>query len=92
MITGDKEREIKGYLMIDRLGEGRCWTEPFEGTETEGIKIVGMPIGYFGDNSPAFIEHRKNGVVIKTVNCADVSEIQFWIHIEPYDPIKEGHE
>ncbi len=86
MISGNKEREIKSYIMIDRLESGLCWVEPVEGTETEGEQIIGIPCGWVGKDSPPFIEHRKNGVVTKSVNCADVSEIEFWIHIEPYDP------
>ena len=89
MITGDKEREIKAYIMIDRLENGICWVEPCLGTYE---KIIGIPFGFHADNSMPFIEHRANGRVTKTVNVADVSKIEFWIHIPPYDPVAEGHD
>ena len=89
MITGDKEQEIKAYIMIDRLEQGLCWVEPCLGTYE---KIIGIPFGFYAENAMPFIEHRKNGVVTKSVNCSDVAQIEFWIHIAPYDPVAEGHE
>ena len=85
MITGDNEREIKAYVMIDRLEEGLSWQEP-----SEDDRIFGIPYGWHGENSKPFIEHRKNGFVTKTVNVSDVSEIEFWMHIEPYGPVTEN--
>ena len=92
MIPGSIEKEIRAYIMIDHVNEGPCWVEAIEGTETESEKIIGIPLGWYGENSMPFIEHRLNGIVTKTVNVSDVSKIEFWIHIEPYDPAAEGHE
>jgi hypothetical protein len=38
---------------------------------------MGIPHEWYSENSAPFIEHRKDGKVWKTVNCADVSEIVF---------------
>ncbi len=63
---------IKRYLFIDRCAEGVGFITPEEGEE-----IFAIPFGWYNDNSTAFIEHRKNGRIIKTVNCADISVIEF---------------
>ena len=43
----------------------------------EGEEIIGLPFGWCDDNAQPFIEHRKDGKVIRSVNCADVSIIVF---------------
>ena len=72
MITGNCERPIKEYLIIDRTAEGFGYVRPGEG-ET----FVGIPYSWHCDGSMPFIEHRRDGKVIVTVNCADVAEIHF---------------
>jgi hypothetical protein len=72
MITGNKERKIKEYLSIDHTDEGFGFTKPEKGED-----IIGIPYGYYSENSYPFIEHRKNGIVIQTVNAIDVSIIVF---------------
>ncbi len=72
MITGNYEQKIKEYLHVDRMAEGLGFTKP-----GEGEKFIGMPYGWCGDSSMPFIEHRKDGKTIQTVNCADVSIIVF---------------
>ena len=72
MIRGNREQKIKEYLFIDRMAEGLGYTRPGEGEE-----FVGMPFGWCDDNSMPFIEHRKDGKTIQSVNCADVSIIVF---------------
>ena len=72
MIHGCKEQKIKEYLFIDRMAEGVGFTRPIEGEE-----LIGIPYGWCDDSSTPFIEHRKNGVAYKTINCADVSIIVF---------------
>ncbi len=72
MIKGLKEVRIKEYLFIDRMGEGLGYTKPEAGEEFWGI-----PAGHIEDNSQPFIEHRKDGKTIQSVNCADVAVIVF---------------
>jgi hypothetical protein len=72
MITGNNERPIKEYWIIDHCSEGYYGI-----TAGDGEKIVGIPYKWHSDNSIPFIEHRKNGTVIKTVNALDVSIITF---------------
>jgi len=72
MIRGNKERKIKEYLFIDRMAKGITFTEP-----EKGEAIVGFPYNYFNEDSEPFIEHRKDGKIIQTVNCADVAVIVF---------------
>jgi len=72
MISGNSERPIKMYHLIDRLGKGYGWTKPEDGEEFWGI-----PYQWHGDNSMPFIEHRKNGFISQTVNVSDVSAIEF---------------
>lgn len=72
MISGDKERRIAKYFYIDHCGEGFKFVEPGEG-ET----FVGIPYGWYGENADSFIEVRKDGVVIRTVNPRDLSIIEF---------------
>ena len=69
MITGNKERKIKKYLFIN---------ENFGFiTAKEGEEIIGVPYGYYFENSYPYIEHRENGIVTITVNAIDVSIIVF---------------
>jgi hypothetical protein len=72
MIRGSKEVRIKEYLFIDRMGEGLGYTKPEDGEE-----LWGLPAGYIEDSSQPFIEHRKAGKTIQSVNCADVAVIVF---------------
>lgn len=74
MIRGSKEQKIKEYLHIDRMAEGLGFTSP-----QEGEVFIGIPYGWYGNDSMPFIEHRKEGtdVVTQTVNCSDVSIIVF---------------
>jgi hypothetical protein len=72
MITGNSERPIKEYLLIDRLAEGYGYVTP-----KEGEAFVGIPYSWHCDGSMPFIEHRKNGKVIVTVNVIDIAEIHF---------------
>ena len=72
MIRGNGEQKIKEYCCIDRCAEGYGMVQPKEGEE-----IIGLPFGWCDDNSQPFIEHRKDGKVICSVNCADVSIIVF---------------
>lgn len=72
MITGNNTRKIKKYLYIDRMSEGLGFVKPQEGEE-----IIGIPYQWCSENSYPFIEHRKNGIVIQTVNTLDVAIIVF---------------
>lgn len=72
MITGDMKRKIRAYLPIDHCGEGAGYVSPKAGQE-----FFGVPYQYQSDNSTPFIEIREGGRVIATVNCADVSVVEF---------------
>lgn len=72
MITGNSERKIEKYLPIDRCGDGFGFEIPKNGEE-----FIGIPYQWHSENSMAFIEYRVNGIVTKTVNALDVSEILF---------------
>lgn len=72
MITGNCESKIESYLPMDRCGEGYGFVEPWEGEE-----FIGIPYGWHTEISAPFIEVRKNGVVVRTINASDVSEIRF---------------
>jgi len=73
MISSQKPVEITEYLPIDRAGEGfYCYIKP-----KSGEKFILYPWSWFEDNSFPFIEIQKNGEVVATINCADVSEIHF---------------
>ena len=73
MISGNFERPIKMYFLIDRAGQNFGWTKPEEGEEFWGI-----PYHWHGENSTPFIEHRIKGKVTITVNCSDISSIEFY--------------
>lgn len=70
MIPGNKPVTVLRYLFIDRCGEGVGYTLP-----KEGEKIVAVPSAYNYECPYPYIEHWRNGRVVKTVNCADVSVI-----------------
>ena len=72
MIRADKPRRIEKYLPIDHMGVGDAFVRPADDAEFWGI-----PFGWCGDNSPPFIEHRRGGKVVCSVNCSDVSKIMF---------------
>lgn len=72
MISSGKPMKISYYLFIDHCAEGILPTHPEDGEE-----IMGIPYGWYGENSSPFVEHRKAGKVTRTVNCADISFIEF---------------
>jgi hypothetical protein len=72
MIHGNKRLKISEYLPIDRCGEGYGYIKP-----KDGETFIGMPYGFYADNSEPFIEITRNGKLIATVNALDVSEIHF---------------
>lgn len=75
MISGTRVRKIVKYLPIDHCGEGFCYVEPRDGEMFEGI-----PYSWYEDSGQPFIEVRdKDGVVVRSINCADISEIEFQI-------------
>jgi hypothetical protein len=74
MISGNKESRIAMYIFLDPKGEGYPWVKPESGEE-----LWGIPYGFHTENSMSFIEHWKNGVLIKTVNTADISLIEFMV-------------
>lgn len=77
MIRGNSERKVKSYLPIDRCGVGLPWVKAGHGEE-----LIGCPWGWAENEAPPFIEHRRliTGAVIRSVNCADISEIEFKIY------------
>lgn len=71
MITSANQK-IKSYLPIDRLGEGYAHVTP-----ADGETFVGIPYGWYGETSHPFIEVVKDGSIIRSINCSDISEIIF---------------
>ena len=72
MIPEIEAMPVKGYQFIDRYGEGFRFVYP-----EDGEVFIGYPHQHYGDNSQPFIEVKKDGRTIRTVNCADVSQIEF---------------
>lgn len=72
MISGDKPRGIKYYLHIDHCGEGVGWSAP-----KEGESFIGIPFSWFCDNSMPYVEVRKGGKHVRSINCSDISVIEF---------------
>lgn len=72
MISGNSEKKISKYLPIDRLGKGCGYVLPSENEE-----LVGIPYQWLSENSMPFIEHRIDGVMVKTVNAIELAEIEF---------------
>jgi hypothetical protein len=72
MISGNKPRKIKKFLYIDRCAEGYGYTKPQNDEE-----FLGIPYSYYEDSSSPFIEVVRNGTVVRTINCSDISEIEF---------------
>ncbi len=72
MIAGNSPRKIKKYLFIDHCAENCSYVTPEDGEE-----IWGVPYQFQSDQSLPYIEHRKGGIVVQTVNALDVSVIIF---------------
>ncbi len=72
MIPGQREIRVAKFCYIDRCSKRTGWNVPGDGEEFWGI-----PHQYYGELSQPFIEIRKNGAVKQTVNCADVSCVDF---------------
>ncbi len=72
MIIEDGQK-IKEYIFIDRMAEGLGFIKAKEDEE-----IIGW-IQDLGDHGEICIVHRRksDGIILKTVNCADVSIIIF---------------
>ncbi len=72
MISGDKVRQVAWYLPIDHCGEGFGPCRP-----DDGEQFRGCPYGWYEDLAPPVIEVVKDGVVVRTINALDLSEIAF---------------
>ena len=72
MIPGDKPLPVRCYLLIDRSAEGFVYVYP-----RGGEVFIGHPWNHCGDGSGPFIEVKKDGHTIRTVNCTDISIIGF---------------
>ena len=72
MIKGLKPVKVARYLFIDHCAEGYGWTEP-----TENEVLIGYPFGYYSKDAYPFIEHIVDGKVTVSVNCKDLSSIEF---------------
>lgn len=73
MIPGREPLKIRRYLPIDHLSEGVGWVRP-----VGGVEFLGIPHGWYGEGSAPFIEVRSGGAVLETLNCADMSAIEFF--------------
>ena len=72
MISGDKPKEVKRFLFIDRMADGSDWVAP-----KDGEIFWGIPYGYHTRVSEAFIEHYVGGKLVKTINAADLAIVEF---------------
>jgi hypothetical protein len=72
MIPGCKPLKVKSFLYIDHCAKGIEWSTPKYG-ETS----IGIPHGWYGDNCLPFIEVHKDGKLSHTINCADLTAIEF---------------
>ena len=72
MISGNKRRPVSEYLLIDHCKEGFGYSTPGIGEE-----FWGYPWGWAEGTAPPYIEVERDGVVIRSVNALDVSEILF---------------
>jgi hypothetical protein len=72
MILKDGQK-IKEYIFIDRMTKGLGFIKAEEDEE-----IIGK-VDYHGDHDEVFILHRRisDGIALRTVNLADVSQIVF---------------
>ena len=72
MIAGNNLRRIKCFSFIDRNGEwlGEIYPKPDE-------QFWGVPFQYYGTDQLPFIEVYRGENVIRSINCADVSDIFF---------------
>ena len=72
MIPPMRNTRVTGYLWIDRCCEGYQKVEP-----AEGEMFIGIPYGWYEESSKPFIEVRKDGKLVRTVNCEELSEVFF---------------
>ena len=73
MIPSNKKMPIDSFLWIDRNSEGLATVYP-----AKGEKFVGIPYGYYGDESGMFIvRYDDKNRVQSTYNCSDISLINF---------------
>jgi hypothetical protein len=72
MISGNAEKPIKEYLLIDRCCESGGYIKA-----RQHERLIGIPCGWYHESGTPFIEHWSEGNVTRTVNVADVSEIVF---------------
>ena len=72
MISGHSKRKIQGLWYIEHNGEGGGLTMP-----EEGESFWGVPYCFHSDNSMSFIEVVRERKVIRVINTAAVSQIDF---------------
>ena len=72
MITGNKLKKIIEYAFIDHMNEGLGAILP-----RKDEIIYGVPCNYCYPSSLPFIKHIRDGIEIRTVNCNDISYIDF---------------
>lgn len=73
MIPGHEAIPVKEFMFIDRMSEGLGFTRP-----KDGESFVGIPAGYYStEGTRPFIEVWQGEVLLRTINCDDISEIVF---------------
>ena len=72
MISGDKERRIAWYLP-QGCSSSACNHVIPSGDE----EFIGIPYGWFNDESQPFIEVRLRGFVVRTINALALAQIGF---------------
>ena len=73
MILGNELRKIIEYAFIDHMNEGLGAILPRKDETT----IYGVPCNYCYPSSPPFIIHTRDGIDIRSINCNDISYIDF---------------
>lgn len=84
MIPSSQPMPVKGYLVIDRCAEGWGYVYP-----EDGEIFTGYPCGYWEVHSQSFIEVKRNGQLVRTVNCSDLAEVEF--HLQESDEVNNAN-
>lgn len=72
MTPYQEPKKVKRYLFIDRMAKGLGFVEPKEGEE-----LIIYPHSWFEHGAPPFIAHMSGRKVTRTVNCLDLSVIEY---------------
>jgi hypothetical protein len=80
MIPGSKPRAIASFIYIPHGDQELPRTCP-----NDGERFVGVPYGYYAENSLHFIEVYRGEQLVATVNYADISYIEYPTNIGTHE-------